>query len=474
MKILIGLVVAIGIVFFSFTNWRRAIKAVFLIVVFEGALRKWVLPQASDLIYFLKDAVLLGAYIQYYGFALIKGKGGGKNTAINILVFLSVLWGAFQVFNPSLGSLVIGLFGFKSYFFYIPMMWMLPDLFPTKDEFYRFIRSHLVLAIPVGLIGAIQFVSPIDSPINSYAWGEELGVAWIYVGNSIRARITGTFSYVNNYSAYLLICFGLLVPLLSKPQTPRWRYASLAAMLLVIVNLLMTGSRGPVFASVLFLIGFLLARTLKQPSSTFALVRRFIPAAIVLTLLIFIFFRPAVNAFLQRTTSNNDISSRLQNEFSQPVEFFQYKELDGYGTGATQKGAPALRRAFDLPPGERIATYYEDEMGRVVLEIGPIGFLLWYGLRLSLIVALWDVFRRSKDPFLAQMALAAFLIHLINIRSQLVFHHTFALYYWFLSSFIFIIPRLEQAENWYRGLTAPVQRLPQPMPAPAHLLTPTE
>jgi hypothetical protein len=37
-----------------------------ILVVLEGALRKWVLPQASQFIYFLKDFVLIGAYLRYF------------------------------------------------------------------------------------------------------------------------------------------------------------------------------------------------------------------------------------------------------------------------------------------------------------------------------------------------------------------------------------------------------------------------
>jgi hypothetical protein len=41
---------------------------------FEGALRKWVLPQASEMIYFLKDVVLIGAYLNFYAFSVPKDK----------------------------------------------------------------------------------------------------------------------------------------------------------------------------------------------------------------------------------------------------------------------------------------------------------------------------------------------------------------------------------------------------------------
>jgi signal transduction histidine kinase len=89
-------------------------------------------------------------------------------------------------------------------------------------------------------------------------------------------------------------------------------------------------------------------------------------------------------------------------------------------------------------------------MGRIALELGPIGFLFWYGLRISLVIALFWTYWNVKSQFLRQLALTAFLIQAILFNGQLVFHHTFSVYYWFFSSFIFLLPRLEEIENWQR------------------------
>src|SRR5580704_11720836 len=48
--------------------WQKAVKAALVLVVFEGAIRKWILPGSSDLVYFLKDIVLLLGYASYFLF----------------------------------------------------------------------------------------------------------------------------------------------------------------------------------------------------------------------------------------------------------------------------------------------------------------------------------------------------------------------------------------------------------------------
>ena len=89
-------------------------------------------------------------------------------------------------------------------------------------------------------------------------------------------------------------------------------------------------------------------------------------------------------------------------------------------------------------------------MGRVALELGPIGFYLWYGFKIVILVALGMVYFRLQRTFLRQLALSAFLLQVMSFTGQLVFNHTAGLYHWFFNSFIFLLPQLEQAANWHQ------------------------
>ena len=450
MKLIIALLAGVIIFYFSALKWRRSVKAVFILLVFEGALRKWVLPQASEMIYFLKDVVLIGAYLNFYAFSVPKDKllkKGGRQI-VNVLIFIAMGWCIFQVFNPSLGSPLVGIFGLRGYLVYIPLIWMIPYLFESEDELFKFLRSHLLLTIPCGLIGIVQFFSPYDSFINAYA--DEAAVGKATFGATLTVRITGTFSYINNYAVYLIVCFALLIALLSVKQSLKWQVLGVIALFLVSTNSFMTGSRTTILAEVLFLIGYLCAKGLTRPSSAVRLLKKLILPTIIVAIAGFIWFSPAIEAFWLRTTSNKDVSGRILMSFTEPIDFIKYKELDGFGTGATHQAAPTIRLILNLPPGEVIPTYFEPEMGRIALELGPLGFLFWYGLRVSILIMLIRTFLSLKTPFLRELALVAFLLQLIQINGFLVFHHTYAVYYWFLSSFIFLLPRLEQIENWQK------------------------
>jgi hypothetical protein len=448
MKLLIALVAATLIVYLSSINWRVSVKSVFFILVIEGALRKWIFPQASEMIYFLKDLVLFGVYINYYGFLPAQKKVNFKLDFIKIAIALASIWCIFQGLNPSLGSPLVGVFGIKAYIFYIPLIGVLPSLFFSVEDLKNFLQLHLLLVIPVCTIGIVQFFSPSSSFINAYAPGQVQDVATFGVSSFV--RITGTFSYLSGYAVYLVVCFGLLVPLVFSQQSKKWQTINLLELSLVAVNSFMTGSRGVIFAAGLYLILYILVKGVTRPGSLLRLLQRISLIVTIVAIAASIWFRPAVESFLLRTTTNKDVSGRVTGSFTEPLDFVQYKGLDGYGTGATHPGAIALRRLLNLPPGETIPVYYESEMGRVLLELGPIGFILWYGVRLSLILALWQVFWKLKRPLLKELALAAFLIQAIQINGQMVFHHTFSLYYWFLSSFIWLLPHLEKMENWYQ------------------------
>jgi hypothetical protein len=431
-------------------NWRSAVKAVFFILVIEGVLRKWILPQASEFIYFLKDLVLFGAYLHYYILSNSQRQLLIKHRIVSILVIFVTGWCTYQAFNPSLGSPIVALFGMKAYLFYIPLIWMLPNLFQSEEELYKFLRSHLFLLIPVCILGVAQFFAPPSSPLNIYTPGTAQGVATFGSEDNNSVRITGTFSYISTYGIYLAACFSLIIPMIFRNQSKLWHWVTIVELLLLLVNSLMTGSRSTVFLQVLMLLGYFGIQFLNKPASTLHSLKKFLPLAIIVAIAASIWFRPAIDAFWLRTTGNQDVSGRVSGTFLEPVEFIKYTGLDGYGTGATHQATPMLRKILNLPPGEVIPVGYESEMGRVTLELGPFGFLFWYGLRVSTAIALWNVYLNLQRPFLRQLALTAFLFQAIQFNGPLVFNYAFSLYYWFFTGFIFLLPQLEQVENWHR------------------------
>ncbi len=445
MNQLLILILGISLIYLSLVKWQISVQLFFVIVILEGAIRKWVFPEASELVYFLKDFILIGAYINYYVlFSRHKKCPTNNKNSVNVLVSMVTGWCIFQVFNPSLGSPIIGLFGLRGYILYIPLMWMIPSMFESENALLKFLRSQTIFLIPVGILGIIQFFSPASSLLNVYANSEVTSRA-TFTGNIV--RVTGTFSFLSGYAVYLIVCFCLLITFFSVKQSRLWSWLFICELFLLIVNSFMTGYRVLIIAAALFLILYFCAKIFTQPGNALTLFKKFLIPSVILTIAALIWFRPVIDAFWHRSTSSDDVFARILGGITQPFDVIKYKQLDGFGTGATHQAAPALRKALKLPEGESIPVEYEPEPGRVALELGPIGFFIWYGLRFSLAIALWNVFLTLKRQFLKQLALSACLIQIIHIANPLVFHHTFSAYYWFFSSFIWLLPKLEQVEN---------------------------
>lgn len=441
--LIIGFVGASIVVILAAQNWRFSLKTALVLVVIEGALRKWALPQASQLIYFLKDFVLVGAYISYYFAPWSRHRVFVKNQTITGFVILIVVWCLFQTFNPGLGSPIIGIFGMRNYLIYIPLMWMLPALFSSEEELYRYLRSYLLLLIPVGLLAIAQYFSPSNSPLNVYAADMEQQIAT--AGGAV--RVTGTFSYIGGYTAYLSACLCLLTPLISKRQTMFWECMTIAELIAIAITSLMTGSRGLIIFYVLLFAGYFYLEAIKNFSALMSTFKKFLIPAIVGLTVVVVKFGAAVNSFGERASRNDDILPRIVSSFTQPFTFL-HLNFQGYGTGATFQANGVIRSLLQLPPGKVIPVYYEAEPGRIALELGAIGFFLWYGFKLALLYAMWKTTQKLQRPFLRQLGHCLLMFVAINFISQIVFNHTANLYYWFFNGFIFLLPQLERIETW--------------------------
>src|ERR1044071_7160716 len=51
-------VLSVVLIAAAFRNWQFGIQALLVIVIIEGAVRKWFLPSATELIYFYKDLLM--------------------------------------------------------------------------------------------------------------------------------------------------------------------------------------------------------------------------------------------------------------------------------------------------------------------------------------------------------------------------------------------------------------------------------
>jgi len=115
MIIFSSLVIFVITLFWSSKYWSKAVKISLFVAVLEGALRKWLVPQASEIIYLFKDILLLGAYYGFFSRSYSINKISKKYlNPIKALTPLIAMWGLLQLLNPNMDSLIVSIFGLKN------------------------------------------------------------------------------------------------------------------------------------------------------------------------------------------------------------------------------------------------------------------------------------------------------------------------------------------------------------------------
>jgi hypothetical protein len=449
-------------------NWRLAVQVVMVLLVVEGALRKWLFPGAQDLVYLAKDVLLVGVYL---GYLRQRGQLRYRQPPMPVLysaLAFGALVGLLQIFNPRLPNLLVGVFGFKAYFLYVPILFVLPAAFSSDRELVIFLRRYILLSIPVGILAAAQFLSPASSMLNTYARATE-GIGPGYVstfGSSQFVRVTATFSYITGYSSYLV---AMTILTLAYLAAVRWRLQRNVSIFLslgmALLGMLMTGSRGPVFMlALLFPIYWWLAVMRGAESgATFA---RLLVGVTVLSVLVGIVGADAVQAFRGRLAGSEDIQSRIVTPLTIPFEIIPEAGPMGYGIGATHQTAAAVTTGI-VPYSWLHGIEVESESGRIMIELGPVGFFLVYFVRIYLIAFALRQVLTLRTTFHRAVATGSLLFFLAQLLGSIVFDITADLYFWFFGGLLFLVMRLDQqAVRRAAAAAAPGSLAGRPLAAP--------
>jgi hypothetical protein len=179
----------------------RLFFASFWMIVFTGAVRKWLFPGTS-IFYLLQDIPIGFAYI----YAIWKGCFDRSYLLLGI-IFLStilILQGLAQIIVSGLNIFVAAV-GFHHYLFYLPILLVFPLCLTAK---YRkdFVKWNLLFSIPMFLLAIAQAISPKSAWVNKTSEGDAFGVA----GSDV-ARVSGTFNFTGFYGLWVAIAVALCI-----------------------------------------------------------------------------------------------------------------------------------------------------------------------------------------------------------------------------------------------------------------------
>ena len=418
-----GLLAASVVTLWSYSNWRAAVKIAIIIALFEGAIRKWLMPSAQELAYFLKDIFLFGAYLKF----MISPDLDVRAYRLNLPVMLLCMLGSLLLppaLNTNIGSFLLALYGLKIYLYYVPLLFMMPYLFRNKDEMVRQLTWFSMLAIPICILGVLQFRAGAASPLNVYAQSSAEGISGFGFGEKV--RITGTFSYITGHSTFIIFFATLCIALLAIPKTRFKWVITFITLPLLAANSMMNGSRSSMYTVAVIIIGFLIASMTGRlvSSKNFTWVLSAGVAACVVGGAYF--FYEAYTMFSTRAKiSNDNIAFRA---VEHPLWSIQQSVKDGgiigFGIGMAHPASEGIRRALKIPAPKQKCPVYDQEVGQIIAEIGPISAVAWYALRLIVLFSVWSLFFRCRDPVYSPIILMAGLLNLAYMSMGVVYNHT--------------------------------------------------
>lgn len=367
------------------TRAGRLFITVMLIVILEGAIRKWLASSMTLPLVLTRDVLAL--YAVYY--ALSRGHlHRHKRMSLALLGWSCcvVMWGLLQLIlgesNPA-----IFLIGLRFWLLYI---WFACAVTASMTEHdYRVaVKTVLWSLLLMGPLAILQHLSPPGAFINTEVDSEGGDVFEVAAGV---VRTTGTFSFTVGYTTFVALCAPLVLLMLeSRKRTGGQRLFSLLVLAAFVAGSIVSGARSTVLFSGgmlgLYLVGsVMLAPGRRKGIALLALV------FIVLLLGLFLYvFQGAVEATQERFRAASDAEDtlgRIATIFIGEPAVYQRFTWTGFGVGLGSNLANYVQSG-----DKSFFALAETETGRTLLEGGVLGYVF---AAVKAVVAIFAVAKAS-------------------------------------------------------------------------------
>jgi hypothetical protein len=372
---------------------RAILWGYFLLVIFEGALRKWFLPALSTPLLLVRDPLCIAALC--LGWPLLLRTIWMKWILILWAIALAAIVFAVAVGH---GDVFTAFYGARVLLLHFPIIFLYGVVFNLSDA-WRFARVLLILSIPMTILIAMQYSLPSSHILNIAPGGE--GTAG-FTGALGKSRPPGTFSFVNGLSSFYSLAAAACAAWFtgSHRRFPGWIWFSIAALILAL----------PVSISRTIFFNYALVAAFTVMAAILAgkAVRNFLIGSIavgVLFLLVsqlhlFQDAREAFNARWQAATlaeGGEDgvagvLAQRVGGTFLDGFEMIPEVPLAGAGIGlGTNVGAVRIS-------GEKTFLIAEGAWGAAIGEMGPIlgGLVILFRVAFGCLLVALSIWQAKK------------------------------------------------------------------------------
>ena len=362
----------------------RLIFVFYVALLGEGALRKWLLPDASNALIFLRDPVMVLIL------ALYLGRGPAPDSRVPLacvagLLLALVFCAGCQAITSEVPAPVL-LAGLRNFVLFVPLCFAIRDSFGPAD--YRvWIKLNLTLALPIAALVGAQYVSSPAALVNAVPGGGNDGV-FMLVDDVVRPY--GLFSFVLGHSAYAAWMVGVALAALLGRRAFGFGYLLIGAGVIGIAVMgLLSGSRTYfLFAAAgLATFGFTAAAFGTGQARRTGLSSIVVMIAVVLAAVVLMpwILDDLVERQGMAFRSEGALGDRVVQVATEFLGEIGHIPLFGQGLGA------GTNIAAYLGTGSTDHVLAEYELTRIVQELGPIfglgyillrwGFLAWVALQ---------------------------------------------------------------------------------------------
>lgn len=368
----------------------------FLLLIFEGALRKWIFPPLSAPLLLVRDPIGLLIIVEAYR----ESKWPAKwSTVVGVLSIGLLAICVLQLVagdNPWFAAA----YGLRSYLLPFPVAFIMGENLDEED-LRKFGVAILWILLPLTLLEIAQYMAPAGSFLNKAA--SEGGAQIMYVGGRVRA--SGTFSFVTGPQSFCpLAAAFIFYGFVNQKLAEKWLL--FAASFALILSIPVIGSRTIVFE----LAGVVVCAVVAAFCGVSQLFKSLRVAAPLLAVSFFVsllpIFSEASTNLHQRFTLASHSEGSLTHvveertfgsmfEFLENADFLSNPFGSGMGTGAA-----AIAKLMNNPS---LFPVGEGELERVLNELGPFPglFFIFFRLGLAAMIAAMAVARARRHEPLA-------------------------------------------------------------------------
>jgi len=379
----------------------------FLLLIFEGALRKWFLHPLAAPLLLVRDPVAFLIIVEAFRTNKWPERWSTVTGALAVMLVTLCMAQMIMVDNPW----VAAVYGLHSYLLPFPVAFIMGENL-DREDLRKFGICTLWLLLMMTALETMQYHSPPEAFVNAGAYE---GAAQIYYVDA-HVRASGTFSFVTGST-----CFGpfaaafLFYGLTSEKFTRKWLlWAGLAALVLsvpIVGSRAMELSIGAVIASAAVAAMFGVSQSIKAVKILATL------AAVFLVVSFLPIYSQATASLTERSTRSYTIEGGVRHSIENRTlgavlagveETNLIRNPLGIGMG---QGANAIAK---LLTGSAQFMAGESEFGRIVEEMGPfmgIAFLLFRGF-LTLWILRYALARAADRDLLALLLFPAVLLTL--------------------------------------------------------------